>query len=1023
MQEPGEQPTQRLPQPGYEEVLVQALELLESQGSAGVERLLAAHPVHATRLRSHLSRLHGFGLLGAGTDAEPGELPSGEKPRPFPERLGDFRLLRRLGGGGMGVVFLAEQESLGRTVALKLVRSEHLFFEGSRERFRREVDAIARLQHPGIVPVHAAGEDSGVPWLAMEHVRGASLDAVLHELAGRDPATLRGSDLRAAVLAAMAKVDPAATEPHDGGTTSSSAPSSTTSSSGSHAPLFQGPWLTTCLRLAQGVAEALQHAHDRGLLHRDVKPSNIMVTPDGRALLLDFGLAVANDDVRLTGTGSQLGTPAYMSPEQTRGEQRTLDARTDVYSLGITLYELLALQMPFAAPSAATTRELVLAGRLPNLRERNRAVPRDAEVVVRKACDVDAARRYASAALFAEDLGNLLALRPIQAQPPSPLVVARRWAQRHPALAIASIASVLLFLVAPTVFLLQQQSANREIQGALEQARDQKKAAEQARDVAKAQEKLANERGELVKKQRDLAIQVVRDLLARVADEELLAGPRLGQFRRELLDKARDYFERFLANETDDPDLLYNTARASLDLVFAEGELGRIDVASAQSERAVDLARRYRAFPQSGETGDLLLIEALMTLSRIRQMQARYAEAKQHCAEGAQFVEAVLRKDPKHERALGLQLGLLRSEALAMRATGDTATADELFRRLASLWATKGALLQEPENRSMTLDHVLCSLADEANALVEANRRTEAKDVADELRALLAGEAAGTVTDLARISAARLEFTMAVLAAAEGEPDRQEQCLHECLRIVDEVLEERPEHSSGLRAKAMATNNLGILCLHEERFDEAAGWFDQSLVIARRIAALSPSVFDAQISLAATLVNIGSLHQDAGRPEQALPLFVEAEGILRTQRERVPGNKRSEQVLFNALWYQGQTCGDLRDPKKQADAGRRLGELLPEDGRSLRIAGALFSEAIGILEADAKLPIDEQRRLRSEWEQAGMALLRAAAEHGCIDYDYLRTHEHLKAFRALPGFAAILRKVSANVDAAQNRGR
>lgn len=1022
MQDPGEQPTQRLPQPGYEEVLVQALELLESQGSAGVERLLAAHPVHATRLRSHLSRLHGFGLLGAGTDAVPGELPSGEKARPFPERLGDFRLLQRLGGGGMGVVFLAEQESLGRTVALKLVRSEHLFFEGSRERFRREVDAIARLQHPAIVPVHAAGEDAGVPWLAMEHVRGASLDAVLHDLAGRDPATLRGGDLRAAVLAAMAKGTPAANGP-TASSSSDAAGGNPTSSSGSQAPLFQGPWLTACLRLAQSIAEALQHAHDRGVLHRDVKPSNIMVTPDGRALLLDFGLAVANDDVRLTGTGSQLGTPAYMSPEQTRGEMRKLDARTDIYSLGVTLFELLTLQTPFAAPSAATTRELVLTGRLPTLREKNRAVPRDAEIVVRKACDVDRARRYASAALFAEDLGNLLALRPIQAQPPSALVIARRWAQRHPALAIASVASVLLFLVAPTVFLLQQQSANREIQLALDEARDQKHAAEQARDTAKAQEKLASERGELVKKQRDLAIQVVRDLLARVADEELLAGPKLGQFRRELLDKARDYFERFLANETDDPDLLYNTARAALDLVFAEGELGRIDVASAQSERAVDLARRYRAFPQPGETGDLLLVEALLTLSRIRQMQARFEEAKQHCAEGTRFVEAVLRKAPKHERALGLQLGLLRSEALALRATGDTEAAGDVFRRLASLWATNGALLKEPENRSMTLDHVLCSLADEANALVETNRRAEAKEVADELRALLAAEAAGTLTDLARISAARLEFTMAGVAAAEGAPDRQEQRLHECLRIVDQVLEERPEHSSGLRAKAMATNSLGILCLHEERFDEAAGWFDQSLGIARRTAALSPSVFDAQISLATTLVNIGSLHKDAGRPEQALPLFVEAEGLLRTQRERVPDSKKAEQVLFNALWYQGQTCGDLRDPKRQADAGRRLGELLPEDGRSLRIAGALFSEAIGILEADAKLPIDEQRRLRSEWEQAGMALLEAAAEHGCTDYAYLRTHEHLQAFRALPGFAAILRKVSANLDAAENRGR
>ena len=156
---PAEPPGAPVP---FEEVLVAALDVLEREGQAGIERLLAAHPAHATRLRGHLSRLHGLGLLGGTTGAS----GATADPTPaFPERLGDFRLLQRLGGGGMGVVYLARQESLGRTVALKLVRSEHLYFPGARERFRREVDAIAKLQHPGIVPVHAAGEDAGVPWL------------------------------------------------------------------------------------------------------------------------------------------------------------------------------------------------------------------------------------------------------------------------------------------------------------------------------------------------------------------------------------------------------------------------------------------------------------------------------------------------------------------------------------------------------------------------------------------------------------------------------------------------------------------------------------------------------------------------------------------------------------------------------------------------------------------------------------------------------------------------------------------
>src|SRR5690606_32092732 len=219
-------------------------------------------------------------------------------PRPFPERLGDFRLLERLGGGGMGVVYRAEQVSLRREVALKLVRPDQLYFPGTRERFRREVAIVAGLSHPGIVPVYAFGEEDGLPFFAMEYVRGATLAETLDALRGGTFGPAGGEAIAAAIAARSASAD-----------------------DGAASAMFEGAWEQICTRIAREIAEALEHAHRRGVVHRDVKPSNVMVTSSGRVMLLDFGLSSTSGSERITRSGSVLGSLAYMAPEQLRGAE------------------------------------------------------------------------------------------------------------------------------------------------------------------------------------------------------------------------------------------------------------------------------------------------------------------------------------------------------------------------------------------------------------------------------------------------------------------------------------------------------------------------------------------------------------------------------------------------------------------------------------------------------------------------------------------------------------------------------
>jgi serine/threonine protein kinase len=254
------------------DLVAECIDRFEDEGPAAIDAICAAHPSLAAAIRAHVDQLERIGLLrrGGGDDR-------------FPERLGEFRLLRRLGGGGMGVVYLAEQPSLARLVALKVVRPAELHFARARERFRREAQLIATLRHPGIVPVFAFGEEGDVPYYAMEYVDGADLGEVLGRLAGRAPAQLTGEDFETALREA---VNERARATAEAGAAGDEAPPPV-----SFGGAARQPWVPFCLALARQAALALAHAHGGGVIHRDLKPSNIMVGAFGEVQVVDWGLA------------------------------------------------------------------------------------------------------------------------------------------------------------------------------------------------------------------------------------------------------------------------------------------------------------------------------------------------------------------------------------------------------------------------------------------------------------------------------------------------------------------------------------------------------------------------------------------------------------------------------------------------------------------------------------------------------------------------------------------------------------
>ena len=302
--------------------------------------------------------------------------------------LGDYELLEEIGRGGQGVVFRARQKSLNRTVALKVISLGQWASKAHLKRFRREAEAAASLDHPGIVPIYEVGERDGSCYFSMKFVEGGQLD----EVARREPMPIR----RAVELIAK-------------------------------------------------VARTVHYAHEHGILHRDIKPGNILLDAKGEPHLTDFGLArLVESESSVTHTLDVLGTPSYMAPEQAVGNNAAVGSVTDVYGLGAVLYQLLTGHPPFAGGTTYETIKLLLDTEPRQPRLLNPKIDRDLSTICLKCLEKDPKRRYSSALALAEDLERWLKHEPIQARHTGIFARGRKWVRRNPASALSAASLVAL---------------------------------------------------------------------------------------------------------------------------------------------------------------------------------------------------------------------------------------------------------------------------------------------------------------------------------------------------------------------------------------------------------------------------------------------------------------------------------------------------------------------------------------------------------------------------------------------------
>jgi WD40 repeat protein/serine/threonine protein kinase/tetratricopeptide (TPR) repeat protein len=495
----------------FDELVCRLVGQLEAGDRVDISSVAAEYPVYAERLRQVLPALQAMVAFGGESKLAASRSGNGvaeHSAGPAPAILGEFRIGREIGRGGMGVVYEAEQLSLGRRVALKVLPFAALLDRQQLARFKNEARAAATLDHPNIVAVHSVGSERGVNFYAMQYIDGRSMAEVIAELrrarrpeSNESAATQNLSGVTKAIVAGDFAPKRVAANGRLATTAKSSLPKaiSDTIAGDTKRDLQAGistwpgtqsrEYFRTVADLGIQASEAIDHAHSHGVLHRDVKPGNLLIDDTGKLWVTDFGLARIEAEAGLTMTGDLLGTLRYMSPEQALAKRVVVDHRSDIYSLGATLYELLTLQPAYAGGDRQEVLRQIAFEEPRRPRQIDRRIPVDLETIIAKAMEKNPADRYATAREMADDFRRFLASEPIRAKP-APLVQRiAKWSRRHVAVVWSAAGALLLSTIVLLVASLQVGKWYREAERQREFASSQLEEVQRQQEAVRAAER------------------------------------------------------------------------------------------------------------------------------------------------------------------------------------------------------------------------------------------------------------------------------------------------------------------------------------------------------------------------------------------------------------------------------------------------------------------------------------------------------------------------------------------------------